>query len=154
MSTLICSTVKPSYNVRRQSRLTTKCRTRGPMKIRSSPVEEQPVQDIIIEYEEKPEPYDPKTRFAEVLNGRAAMQGFLWGSLNWMMTGKNVIQQIEDPGYAIAATGVVTTLALASLFTAENFTTEKIGAFTPEAELKNGRLAMLGFTTLLGLSAM
>jgi hypothetical protein len=54
----------------------------------------------------------------------------------------------------MAATGVVTTLALASVFTAEDFTIEKIGAFTPEAELKNGRLAMLGFTTLLGLSAM
>lgn len=147
MSTLICSSVKPSYHVHRQSKLTTKRRTRGPVKIRSSP---EPVQVS----EPEPEPYDPKTRFAEVLNGRAAMQGFLWGSLNWMMTGKNVIQQIEDPMYAVAATGVVTTLALASLFTAENFTTEKIGAFTPEAELKNGRLAMLGFTTLLGLSAM
>ena len=151
MSTLICSSVRPSYHVHRQSKLTTKRRTRGPVKIHSSP---EPVQDIIIEYGEKPEPYDPKTRFAEVLNGRAAMQGFLWGSLNWMMTGENVIQQIEDPVYAIAATGVVTTLALASLFTAEHFTTDKIGAFTPEAELKNGRLAMLGFTTLLGLSAM
>jgi hypothetical protein len=100
------------------------------------------------------EPYNPRTRFAEVLNGRAAMQGVLWGSLNWMMTGENVIQQIEDPVYAIAATGVVTTLALASLFTAENFSTEKIGAFTPDAELKNGRLAMLGFIALSGLSAM
>jgi hypothetical protein len=54
----------------------------------------------------------------------------------------------------MAATGVVITLALASVFTAEDFTIDKIGAFTPEAELKNGRLAMLGFTTLLGLSAM
>jgi len=151
MSSITCASVKPSYHVHRQSKLTTKRHTRGPVKIRSSV---EPVKDIIIEYESKPEPYNPKTRFAEILNGRAAMQGFLWGSLNWMMTGENVIQQIEDPGYAIAATGVVTTLALASLFTAENFTTEKIGAFTPEAELKNGRLAMLGFTTLLGLSAM
>ena len=143
MSTLICSSVKPTYHVHRQ---TTKRRTRVAPIMRSSP---EPVQDIIIEYEEV-----PKYRFAEVLNGRAAMQGFLWGSMNWAMTGDNIIQQVEDPVYAMAATGVVTTLALASVFTAEDFTIEKIGAFTPEAELKNGRLAMLGFTTLLGLSAM
>ena len=150
MSTLICSSIKPVGHVHRQ---TTKRRTRTTSITRSSPVEEQPVQNIIIEYEEKPEPV-PEYRFAEVLNGRAAMQGFLWGSMNWVMTGDNIIQQVEDPVYAMAATGVVITLALASVFTAEDFTIDKIGAFTPEAELKNGRLAMLGFTTLLGLSAM
>ena len=150
MSTLICSSIKPTYHVHRQ---TTKRRTRTTSITRSSPVEEQPVQDIIIEYEEKPEPV-PEYRFAEVLNGRAAMQGFLWGSMNWVMTGDNIIQQVEDPVYAMAATGVVTTLALASVFTAEDFTIEKIGAFTPDAELKNGRLAMLGFIALFGLSAM
>ena len=143
MSTLICSSIKPSYRVHRQ---TTKRRTRVAPIMRSSP---EPVQDIIIEYEEV-----PKYRFAEVLNGRAAMQGFLWGSMNWVMTGDNIIQQVEDPVYAMAATGVVTTLALASVFTAEDFTIEKIGAFTPDAELKNGRLAMLGFIALFGLSAM
>ena len=26
-------------------------------------------------------------RFAEAVNGRAAMQGVLWGSLDWMMSG-------------------------------------------------------------------
>ena len=137
MSSITCAPVKFSYYKRYQ----TKRSTRSFYKVRSS-------------IEPSIEPYQPQTRFAEVLNGRAAMQGVLWGSLNWMMTGENVIQQIEDPGYAIAATGVVTTLALASLFTAENFSTEKIGAFTPDAELKNGRLAMLGFIALFGLSAM
>ena len=148
MSSITCAPVKFSYYKRYQTKLT-KRSTRSSYKVRSSsePSVEPSVEPSI-------EPYQPQTRFAEVLNGRAAMQGVLWGSLNWMMTGENVIQQIEDPLYAIAATGVVTTLALASLFTAENFTTEKIGAFTPEAELNNGRLAMLGFTTLLGLSAM
>jgi hypothetical protein len=149
MSTLICASVKPAYYKRYQTKFTNKRYTRRTFKIRSS-------NEPSVEPSVKPsvEPFDPRTRFAEVLNGRAAMQGVLWGSLNWMMTGENVIQQIEDPMYAVAATGVVTTLALASLFTAENFSTEKIGAFTPEAELKNGRLAMLGFTALLGLSAM
>jgi hypothetical protein len=82
------------------------------------------------------------------------MQGMLWGSMNWATSGENLIQQVEDPVYALAATGVVTTLALASLITAESFATEEFEVFTPEAELKNGRLAMLGFATLLGLSAM
>jgi hypothetical protein len=141
MSSITCAPVKFSYYKRYQ----TKRSTRSFYKVRSS---------IEPSVEPSIEPYQPQTRFAEVLNGRAAMQGVLWGSLNWMMTGENVIQQIEDPLYAIAATGVVTTLALASLFTAENFSTEKIGAFTPDAELKNGRLAMLGFIALFGLSAM
>ena len=144
MSSITCAPVKFSYYKRYQTKLT-KRSTRSSYKVRSS--SEPSVEPSI-------EPYQPQTRFAEVLNGRAAMQGVLWGSLNWMMTGENVIQQVEDPAYAIAATGVVTTLALASLFTAENFSTDKIGAFTPDAELKNGRLAMLGFIALLGLSAM
>jgi len=140
MSSIICAPVKFSYYKRYQAKLA-KRSTRSSYKVRSSS-------------EPSIEPYQPQTRFAEVLNGRAAMQGVLWGSLNWMMTGENVIQQVEDPVYAIAATGVVTTLALASLFTAENFSIEKIGVFTPDAELKNGRLAMLGFIALFGLSAM
>ena len=148
MSSITCAPVKFSYYKRYQTKLT-KRSTRSSYKVRSSiePSVEPSVEPSI-------EPYQPQTRFAEVLNGRAAMQGVLWGSLNWMMTGENVIQQIEDPVYAIAASGVVTTLAWASMITSENFSTEKIGAFTPDAVLKNGRLAMLGFIALFGLSAM
>jgi diacylglycerol kinase family enzyme len=124
MSILICSSVKPATKV-------------------SPTVKSRKVV-----------PTPKAARFAEVVNGRAAMQGMLWGSMNWAMSGENILQQVEDPMYALAATGVVTTLAAASLITVKDFDDEEFWSFTPEAELKNGRLAMLGFTTLLGLSAM
>jgi hypothetical protein len=115
----------------------------------------KPVISKSVKTTQKPPRVPNKTaRFAEVVNGRAAMQGVLWGSLDWVMSGENIIQQFEDPMYAAAATGVVTTLAAASLITVKDFGDEEFWSFTPEAELKNGRLAMLGFATLLGLSAM
>lgn len=133
MSILICSSVKPA--------------TKSSTTVKSKKIQRPPVT---------PTPKVPPkaARFAEVVNGRAAMQGVLWGSLDWMMSGENILQQVEDPMYALAATGVVTTLAAASLITVKDFDDEEFWSFTPEAELKNGRLAMLGFTTLLGLSAM
>jgi hypothetical protein len=132
MSILICSSVKPATTV-------------SPT-VKSKKTQRPPVVT--------PKPAPKAARFAEVVNGRAAMQGVLWGSLDWMMSGENILQQVEDPMYALAATGVVTTLAAASLITVKDFDDEEFWSFTPEAELKNGRLAMLGFTTLLGLSAM
>jgi len=57
MSSITCASVKPSYHVHRQSKLTTKRHTRGPVKIRSSV---EPVKDIIIEYESKPEHTTPR----------------------------------------------------------------------------------------------
>ena len=131
MSSLIRAQLKPSYYKRYDVKASTERPPRVPAKIPNK-----------------------KARFAEVVNGRAAMQGVLWGSLDWAMSGENIIQQLEDPMYALAATGVVTTLAVASLITVKDFDDEEYWSFTPEAELKNGRLAMLGFTTLLGLSAM
>lgn len=132
MSILICSSVKPTTNV-------------SPS-VKSKKTQRPPSVPVKIP--------NKKIRFAEVVNGRAAMQGVLWGSLDWVMSGENIIQQFEDPMYAAAATGVVTTLAAASLITVKDFGDEEFWSFTPEAELKNGRLAMLGFATLLGLSAM
>ena len=93
-------------------------------------------------------------RIAEVINGRAAMQGVLWGTLDWVMTGENIIQQCEDPLYAIAATGVIATVAGASAITLGGISDEKYWSFTPDAELINGRLAMLAFVILCGLSPM
>ena len=136
MSSITCAPVKFSYYKRYRTKLT-KRSTRSSYKVRSSS-------------EPSIEPYQPQTRFAEVLNGRAAMQGVLWGSLNWMMTGENVIQQVEDPVYAIAATGVVTTLALASLFTAENLAPRKLEHSPPMLSSRTVGWLCLGLLPYLG----
>lgn len=88
-------------------------------------------------------------RIAEVINGRAAIQGVLWGTIDWGMTGQNILQQCEDPVYAVSAGGVVAAIAAASAFA-----DEKYWLPTPKVELINGRLAMLSFVILVGLSAM
>jgi hypothetical protein len=82
-----------------------------------------------------------KARFAEVVNGRAAMQGVLWGSLDWMMSGENIIQQFEDPMYAVAATGVVSTLAVASLITAKDFDDEEYLVVHPRSRTQEWQVS-------------
>ena len=77
MSSITCAPVKFSYYKRYQTKLT-KRSTRSSYKVRSS---------IEPSVEPSIEPYQPQTRFAEVLNGRAAMQGVLWGSLDWLCLG-------------------------------------------------------------------
>ena len=107
-------------------------------------------------------------KFAEKVNGRSAMQGFVWGSLGTAMTGKSVGQQLiagnVDSGYYLepqallgfaVVVGLVTLgTALTSTISPDNELIEKsakynIKGFTPKAELTNGRLAMLGFVALL-----
>ena len=56
--------------------------------------------------------------------------------------------------YTAAATGVVTTLAVASLITVKDFGDEEFWSFTPEAELKNGRLAMMAFSGIVTQAAL
>ncbi len=86
-------------------------------------------------------------RFAEKLNGRCAMQGTLWsvGSVvsDWKGTGNHQF----DALYFAAVTGAV------AVGTAITFDTDKeasYSVFTPEAELDNGRLAMLGMGVYFG----
>jgi hypothetical protein len=86
-------------------------------------------------------------RFAEKLNGRCAMQGTLWaaGSVarDWNGTGNHQF----DTLYFTLVTGAV------AVGTAITFDEEKnlsYSVFTPEAELDNGRLAMIGMGAYLG----
>lgn len=121
MSILICSSVKPTTKV--------------------SPTVKS----------KKVVPAPKAARFAEVVNGRAAMQGMLWGSMNWAMSGENILQQVEDPMYALAATGVVTTLAAASLITVKDFDDEEFWSFTPRGGAQEWETRDVGIHHSIGV---
>ena len=82
-------------------------------------------------------------KFAEKINGRCAMQGTIWSAAE-AITGNHQF----DTLYLVGVTGLVA-LGTAITFDEENEISYSI--FTPEAELKNSRLAMIG---MAGLSAL
>jgi hypothetical protein len=86
-------------------------------------------------------------RFAEKLNGRCAMQGTLWsvGSVvrDWNGTGNHQFD-------ALYFTGVTALVALGTAITYDPDNELSYSVFTPEAELENGRLAMLGMAAYFG----
>lgn len=103
--------------------------------------------------------------FAERVNGRAAMQGFVWGAVNEAVTGNDVMEQLVTrsatgeyaavQGDVLNAVLVVAAVALGTAITtfAPNEELEASSkalseSFTPDAELLNGRLAMVGFVIL------
>jgi len=82
-------------------------------------------------------------RFAEKLNGRCAMQGTLW-SVGSAVCGSN--HQFD----ALYFTGVTALVALGTAITYDPDNELSYSVFTPEAELDNGRLAMLGMAAYFG----
>ena len=105
--------------------------------------------------------------FAETINGRCAMQGFIWGSVREALTGQTIFEQLvtktSDGHINIMPAGVLdftVIVALVSLGTAITSFNQKNDegssnfepAFTEDAEIINGRLAMVGFALLLGVS--
>lgn len=113
----------------------------------------------------KPKPPPSYLQFAETINGRCAMQGFMWGSIREISTNKGVFDQLIDQrpygGFDIVPDSVlyaISVIALVTLGTAittlnPNELTEKSMKYKPEAfnenaELINGRAAMVGFLIL------
>ena len=99
-------------------------------------------------------------RFVEKVNGRSAMQGFIWGSVKAGITGESIMSQImtkTETGMDMVPTGVLEFFAVTSLVTVGSLITEKLdpvpeeGKFTDDAEMLNGRLAMIGFIILCGV---
>ena len=82
-------------------------------------------------------------KVAEKLNGRLAMQGVTWGAINQIVLHEGgVQQQIQDP-HNILTLGAVTALVSLGTSVTQNNEHESYFAWTPEAELLNGRAAML-----------
>ena len=99
----------------------------------------------------------------EVVNGRAAMLGVLAAIGGELTTGKTVVGQLLAGGAAPMG-AIFVAVALASFApmvtgssAAAAFNKEKeakaLGPFTAQAEMLNGRAAMMGFAALLALEA-
>ena len=89
-------------------------------------------------------------RTAELINGRSAMMGFTAGAGKLLMTGDSVLTQIQDPSQDLGAVFTVAAVAAGTFITLQDRLEmeEALEPWTPENELINGRVAMLGFLAL------
>jgi hypothetical protein len=79
---------------------------------------------------------------AEKLNGRLAMQGVTWGTINQFVLHEGGVRtQIQDPHNMMTAAAVTALVALGTSVT-QNDEHKSYFAWTPEAETLNGRAAM------------
>merc|ERR1711924_107289 len=88
----------------------------------------------------------------EIINGRLAMLGFIAALGAEAASGETVFQQIGDAEPSILLSFIM--FAAASLIpTLKGVKKEKFAFFSPEAEMLNGRAAMIGFALLLAIEA-
>lgn len=84
----------------------------------------------------------------EIINGRLAMIAFVAALGAELSSGESVLKQFSEAPAGILATFVLFSAAsLIPIF--KNQKREAFGPFTPNAEIQNGRAAMLGFASLL-----
>nr|XP_018486514.1 PREDICTED: early light-induced protein 1, chloroplastic isoform X2 [Raphanus sativus] len=109
-----------------------------------------------------PPPTKPKvsTKFSDLLafsgpaperiNGRLAMVGFVAALAVELSKGENVFAQISDGGVSwfLGTTAILTLASLVPLFQGVTVESKSKGFMTSNAELWNGRFAMLGLVAL------
>ncbi|XP_050118298.1 early light-induced protein 1, chloroplastic-like isoform X5 [Malus sylvestris] len=107
-----------------------------------------------------PSPGKARTKFSDLfafsgpvperINGRLAMVGFVSAIATELYKGQDVFAQISNGGVSLfLGTSILLTVAsLIPLFKGLSVESESDGIMTPDAELINGRLAMLGLVAL------
>ena len=85
-----------------------------------------------------------------IINERLAMLGLLWGAWSEIRTGQTIMQQVQAAPVLVGAVAFIISYAsLAPIM--KGAKSEAFGAFSPRAEVTNGRAACLGFACLLYL---
>merc|ERR1712241_122447 len=88
----------------------------------------------------------------ETINGRLAMLGFIAALGAEASSGETIFQQVGDAEPSILFAFIM--FAAASLIPIfKGVKKEKFAFFSPEAEMLNGRAAMIGFALLLAIEA-
>lgn len=90
----------------------------------------------------------------ETINGRLAMLGMVWAFWAEKATGLTVVQQLFSPStsglvFFVGAVQLFTYASLVPIVNGESTDARSFGPFTAQAERWNGRLAMLGFLSLV-----
>ncbi|KAL2613147.1 hypothetical protein R1flu_024839 [Riccia fluitans] len=89
----------------------------------------------------------------ETINGRLAMVGIVWAAIAEKTSGLTVFHQLHTQGtglvYYIALVPLIAYASIVPMLNGESTDARSFGPFTARAERWNGRLAMIGFLSLL-----
>ncbi|KAG0592122.1 hypothetical protein KC19_1G227000 [Ceratodon purpureus] len=90
----------------------------------------------------------------ETINCRLAMLGLVWAFFAEKATGLTVFEQLYTPGqtglvFFVGAVQLFTYASLVPIMNGESTDARSFGPFTARAERWNGRLAMIGFLSLV-----
>ncbi|KAG6557894.1 hypothetical protein Mapa_000071 [Marchantia paleacea] len=89
----------------------------------------------------------------ETINGRLAMVGIVWAAVAERISGLTVFDQLYTQGtglvFYVALVPLIAYASIVPMLNGESTDARSFGPFTARAERWNGRLAMLGFLSLL-----
>jgi len=89
-------------------------------------------------------------KFAEAVNGRAAMYGMVFGSTNWGLFNMNIIDQLYSPPTA-AMTVLTSAIVIYTMYDARTKTSDEV--FERYAARDYGRIAMTVMALMILVSA-